>query len=152
MASGKPTPHFHPITWLSVVAPLVAGQLEGAEEQHRLLLQARPGSLDDATVDRVVRVFSEELEFLDLYDEQFARWRKGPLTPTQRREVERLAAQVARNREVADSTLVLAEELKGSTINAILGMSDLELGLEFLGGGFPSRPPSTGTRKPPRRA
>jgi hypothetical protein len=137
----KPTPRFHPIARLPVIATLVDGQLEGAEEQYQLLLQARPGSLDDATVARVVRVFTEEMEFLDIYDEQLARWRRGTLTPAQRREVERLRGQVARNQKVASAILELAEELKAVTIDAILAKDDLEVGLEHLAGLILPPPP-----------
>jgi signal transduction histidine kinase len=145
-------PIWHPITALPVIATLVDGQLEGAEEQYQTLQEARwrPGALDDATVERVLRVFSEEMEFLDIYDEQLDRWRKGPLTPVQQKEVERLGAQVARNREVASSILDLAEELNATTINALMAKSDLELGLEALLGGFPSAPLGRRARKKPR--
>ncbi len=142
-----PAPHQRtPIASLPLIARVIDGQLEAAEEEHRLLLQARPGSLDNATVERVVRVFSEEQEFLAVYQEQLARWRRGPLTPAQRGEVDRLAAQVVRNVEVAASVLALAEDLKVVTIDALLAKSDLELGLELLTGDtsplFPrDRPP-----------
>jgi hypothetical protein len=106
------TPPFHPISYLTVVAGGIDGQLEGAEQHYQLLLQATPGSLDDAIVIRVVRVFTEEMELLDHYDGQLACWRKGALTPAQRREVERLGGQVARNREVASAILELGENLK----------------------------------------
>jgi hypothetical protein len=57
-----PTPRWQPIASLPLIARVIDGQLETAEEQHRLLLQAQPGSLDDATVERVVRVFTEEVD------------------------------------------------------------------------------------------
>jgi len=144
-------PIWHPITALPTIARLIDGQLEAAEDQVRLLRQAGPGSLDDATVERVVRVFTEEMEFLDLYDEQLARWQREPLSPAQRTEIERLASQVARNREVASSILELAEELRAITINAILAKSDLELGLEVLMGGWPGAPPGRTSPMRPRR-
>jgi hypothetical protein len=77
-------------------------------------------------------VFTEEAEFLVIYQEQLDRWRAEPLTIGQRREVDRLGRQVARNRDVAAAILALAEELKATTIDAILAKSDLELGLELL--------------------
>jgi hypothetical protein len=144
-APHKPTPRWHPIASMPLIAHVIDGQLEGAEEQHRLLLQAKPGSLDDATVERVVQVFTEEAELLVIYQEQLDRWRAEPLTIAQRREVDRLGRQVARNRDVAAAILALAEELKATTIDAILAKSDLELGLELLTGRstlFPrGRPP-----------
>ena len=128
----KRTPRWHPIGSLPVNARVIDGQLKAAEEQRRLLLQARPGSLDEATIGRVARVFSEQIELLEVNQEQLDRWHTGPLTAAQRGEVERLSRQVARNREVAVAILALAEELKTTTIEAILAKSDLELGLEFL--------------------
>jgi hypothetical protein len=98
-------------------------------------------------VERVVRVFTEEVDLLAVYDEQLGRWRSGPMTGAQRREVERLSGQLARNRDVDAAILTLAENLKATTIDAILAKSDLELGLE-LGlevfqrtlAAFPTRP------------
>jgi len=134
MPAPHPTPRWHPIAALPVIASLIDGQLTGAEEQHRLLLQARPGSLDDATVERVVRVFTEEVAFLDIYEQLLDRWRTGPLTASQLPEVQRLGGQVARNREVATAILAFAEGLTTMTIEAILQKGALELGLEFLAG------------------
>jgi len=107
---------------------------------------ARPGSLDNATVERVVRVFTEEAELLAVYGEQLDRWRSGSLTDAQRQEVERLRGQLAHNRDVAAAILSLADQLKKTTIDAILAKSDLELGLEVLTDRSPLFP-----RDPPRR-
>jgi hypothetical protein len=128
----KPTPRWQPIASLPLIARVIDGQLEAAEEQHRLLRQARPGSLDNATVERVVRVFTEEVELLAVHGEQLDRWRSGSLTVAQRLEVERLSGQLARNRDVDAAVLSLAEQLKAITIDAMLAKSDLELGLEVL--------------------
>src|SRR2546425_8530110 len=108
-APHKPTPRWHPIASMPLIAHVIDGQLEAAEEQHRLLLQARPGSLDDATVERVVRVYTEEVELLAIYDEQLDQWRSGALTAAQRLEVERLSGQLAHNRDVDAAILTLAE-------------------------------------------
>jgi hypothetical protein len=131
-APFKPTPRWHPIASLPLIARVIDGQLKAAEEQRRLLLQARPGSLDEATIGRVARVFTEEIELLEVNQEQLDRWHTGALTAAQRGEVERLSRQVVRNREVAVAILALAEELKTTIIEAILARSDLELGLEEM--------------------
>jgi hypothetical protein len=60
-----------------------------------------------------------------------------------------LAAQVARNVEVAASILALAEELKAIAIDAIFAKSDLELGLELLTGRPPLSPRHRPRRPPP---
>src|SRR2546422_8186326 len=95
-----PTPRWQPIASLPLIARVIDGQLEAAEEQHRLLLQARPGSLDDATVERVIRVYTEEVDLLAVYDEQLGRWRSGPLAGAQRRGIERLSRQVGPKRGI----------------------------------------------------
>ena len=142
----KPTPRWQPIASLLLIARVIDGQLEAAEEQHRLLRLARPGSLDNATVERVVRVYTEEVELLAVYGEQLGRWRSGPLTVDQRLEVERLRGQLAHNRDADGAILTLAENLKATTIDAILAKSDLELGLEVFTDRSPLFP-----RDPPRR-
>ena len=143
----KPTPRWQPIASLPLIANVIDGQLETAAKQNRLLLQARPGSLDDATVDCVVRVYTEEVDLLAVYHKQLDRWRSGSLTGAQRQEVEPLSGQLACNREVDAAILTLAETLKATTIDAILAKSDLELGLDVLTGQSPLFP-RDGPRRP----
>src|SRR6266446_3716241 len=104
-----PTPRWQPIAALPLIARVIDDQLEVAKAQYRFLRLAGPGSLDNATVERVVRVYTEEVELLAVYDEQLGRWRSGPMTGAQRREVERLSGQLARNRDVDAAILTLAE-------------------------------------------
>lgn len=61
MARG-PQPTWHPITALPLIASIIEGTKEGAEENYASLLQARerPYSLEDQTVARVTRVFGEQ--------------------------------------------------------------------------------------------
>jgi hypothetical protein len=66
----------------------------------------------------------------------------------QQAEVDRLILQQRCMREVVKDILSLAEELKGTTIEAVLAKSDFDLGLEAVFGGriLDQRPPP-----PPRR-
>src|SRR5438128_12022078 len=96
----QPTPAWQPIAALPIVAHVIDGQLEAAEEQHRLLRLARPGSLDAAIVERIVRVYTEEIQLLAIYAEQLDHWHSGSLAVAQRREVERLREQLAHTRDV----------------------------------------------------
>jgi hypothetical protein len=129
--------------------PLLVARMGWSEQSHNMLNVYTHGAMldrssldDDATVERVVQVFTEEVELLAVYDEQLGRWRSGPMTVAQRREVERLSGQLARNRDVDVAILTLAENLT-ATIDAILAKSDLELGLEVLADRslFPLAPP-----------
>jgi hypothetical protein len=107
----SPAPRVQPITSLVLLAAVIDGQLRFAKKQCRRLLQARQGALDDGVAAGVVRIVSEEMEILDVYEAQLSQWREGGLTPCQHHEVERLGGQVARTREVARTILVLAAQL-----------------------------------------
>ncbi|MBA3439319.1 MAG: hypothetical protein H0T92_05560 [Pyrinomonadaceae bacterium] len=130
--SQEQTPHWQPVSFLPQIAEMIDGMLESAAENHRLLQQARPGSLDDATVERVVRVYTTQRDDLRLYIDQLSRWEKEPLDEKQSREVARLQQQLDRLRRVLSDVLVLAEKLKELTIERLLSRSDAEIGLDFL--------------------
>ncbi len=127
-------PQWQPITQLSLIARHIDGMVESANEQYGTLSEARPKPyvLDDYTVQRVIDVFTTQQNDLWLFDEQLRRWKAGQLTRVQRQEVERLVGQMAKLRQVIDSILKLAEELKEGTIEKQLAKSDEQLGLEFL--------------------
>ncbi len=133
MAQG-PTPQWQPIGKLPVIAYAIDGMLESAEEQYPTLEEAwpTPHVLDDYTVGRVVKVYTEQRDDLWLYEEQLRRWSAQALTAAQRREVERLTGQLGRLRAVIDKTLALADELGRGTIEKMLAKDDMEVGLEFL--------------------
>ncbi len=129
-----PTPRWQPIDQLPTLADAIDGMAESAEEQYPLLEEARPrpSMLDDATVGRVIDVYTAQRDDLWMYEEQLRRWRAGTLTAAQRGDVERLAGQLGRLRAVIDKILALMDELKGGTIEKMMAKSDLEVGLEML--------------------
>jgi hypothetical protein len=140
MPSSEPV-NWQPIRQLPLVASMIDGALSDTSEHLRTLSKARatPHVLDDATIDRVERVHGEQLEFVDLYAEQIRRWwAEGP-SAAQTRELHRLEEQNRRLREVTMDVLALARELREGTIDRIMAMSDLELGLRALLGMPPSR-------------
>ena len=132
MAQHAPT--WQPIAQLPLIASVIDGMLEAAEEQYQTLLQARsqPHVLDDATVGRVVAVYRTQRDDLWLFEEQGRRWAAEALTPAQRRDVNHLAEQVGQLRQVLDTILSLADELRRGTIEQVLTKSDVELALDVL--------------------
>jgi len=69
MAQGptlRPTPRWQPIDQLPTIDYAIDGMLELAEEQYPLLEEARPRPhmLDDATVSRVVAVYTTQRDDL----------------------------------------------------------------------------------------
>ena len=130
------TPNWQPISALPMVAFIIDGMLHDTQEQYKTLLEARnkPHVLDDGTVDRVHSVFTTQLEYVALYDEQLSRWKNGRLSSDQRQEVERLTRQTEQLRKLCGQILSLAAELKAGTIDRIMEKSDIELALDVLTG------------------
>jgi len=108
--------------------------LDETEKQYANLesCRSKPHVLDDYAVDRVIKVYTDQAGDLRLYEEQLCRWKKLELDRVQRREVERLAAQVPTIRDRIKAILALAEELKKGTIETVLSKSDFDLGLEII--------------------
>jgi hypothetical protein len=112
--STSATPQWQPITQLPLIAKRIDDQLESMTDVYHTLqeLQAQAGALDDATVNRVARAYTEHAETMWKDDEQLQRWAAQMLTDGQRREVERLAGQVKAWRETLKAAVALANALK----------------------------------------
>ena len=132
--ANTPAPHWQPLTALPLIASLIDGELADGQEHHAALLAVRdrPHVLDDATVERSIKLHTEQRDFLGVFAEQLERWRHEQPTDTQRRELDRLEGQLERLRTVLNDILQLAEELKQGTIERVLAKSDLELGIEAM--------------------
>ncbi len=132
-------PHKDPVNWqpiseMPLIASMIDGALEDTREHMETLTEARtrPHVLDDATIDRTERVHAEQMEFVDIYAQQISRWRTQRPSAGQTRELDRIEAQTEKLRTVTANVLALAKELRKSTIERVLGMSDIELGLHAL--------------------
>jgi hypothetical protein len=132
--ADDPAPHWQPLTALPLIASLIDGELADAQEHHATLLTVRdrPHVLDDATVERSIKLHTEQRDFLGVFAEQLARWRNEQPSFAQSRELDRLEEQIERLRVVLSAILALAEELQQGTIERVLAKSDLELGIEAL--------------------
>ena len=132
--ADDPTPHGPPLAALPLIASLIDGELaDGQEHQATLLaVRDRPYVLDDATVERSLKLHAEPRDFLGVFAGPLACWRNERPTVAQRCELDRLEGQLERLRKVLNAILELAEELKQGTIERVLAPSDWELGLEAL--------------------
>ena len=140
-------PHKDPVNWQPIrEMPLIARMIDDALNdtcEHMKTLaeaQTRPHVLDDATLNQVEQVHNEQLQFVDIYAQQISRWRTEKPPADQTRELDRMEAQNQQLRAVTADVLALASELRKGTIERIMGMSDVELGLQaLLGNRLPSR-------------
>lgn len=140
-------PHSDPVNWQPISKmPLIASMIDGALDETRAHIKSltearkRPHVLDDATVDRIDKVHAEQLEFVDIYAQQIGRWRTERPSADQTRELDRMEEQNRHLRAVTADVLALARELRKGAIERVLGMSDIELGLQALLGSRPATP------------
>lgn len=115
----KPEPNWQPISNLPLIASMIDGQLETAQEQYDSLSKARtkPHVLDDKTMTHVIRTYTEQLEFAPVYERQLEKWQQETgLSLMQRGELQRLQKQVSKWNQVVTDILDLANELKEGTI------------------------------------
>jgi hypothetical protein len=147
MPRPQETPNWQPISMLPQIAWMIDGMTESAEEQLDNLHAAedQPHVLDLPTVDRVIRVYTEQQGDLWLYREQLERWRGLKLTDAQRAEVMRLQQRLATLGAHIETLLALAARLRPHTIERVLAKSDVELALDVLSGKIrpPRRPKKT---------
>ncbi len=129
-------PHSDPVNWqqisqMPLIASMITASLNDTRERLGTLTKAkdRPHVLDDATIDRVEQVHTEQMQYIDIYTRQIARWRTAKPSAVQAKELDRMEKQNQQLRDVTTDVLALAGELRKGTIDRILGMSDLELGL-----------------------
>ena len=132
--ADDPAPHWQPLAALPLIASLIDGELADGQEHQATLLSVRdrPYVLDDATVERSLKLHTEQRDFLGVFAEPLALWRHERPTDAQRRELDRLDGQLERLRAVLSAILALAEEYQQGTIERVLAQSDLELGMEAL--------------------
>jgi len=135
--------NWQPIGQMPLVASMIDSALNDTADHIQTLTEARarPHVLDDATIDRIERVHGEQLEFVDIFAEQLRRWRDEGPSAAQRQELDRLEEQNRRLRQVTKEALALAAELRKGTIDRIMAVSDLELGLQTLVGTLSPRRP-----------
>ena len=68
-----------------------------------------------------------------IYARQISRWRTARPSADQMRELNRMDGQNQQLRTVTEAVLALADELRGKgSIDRIMGMSDIELGLQAI--------------------
>lgn len=126
--------HWQPISRLPLIAQMIEQGLSDALTQYQNLQEAqnRPHVLDDYTVGRVIQVFGEEQQFLEIYSEQLTRWKQENLNATQREQIIKLEGLLEQLSTTVASILALTDELKQKTIEKVLDKPDLEIGLDVL--------------------
>ena len=69
--------NWQPISQMPLIASMIDGSLNDTREHLGTLSKAkdRPHVLDDATIDRVEQVHTEQMDYVEIYTQQISRWR-----------------------------------------------------------------------------
>jgi hypothetical protein len=124
-------PDWHPVT---AVTTMLTGQLAANRGQLELLERARrePWLLDDATVDRIKKVFGVQRDDMWLWEENDRRWQALDLDTATRTKAGEYMSLTAQFATTSTEVLALAGELASGTINKVMVKSDLELDIEAI--------------------
>jgi hypothetical protein len=128
-------PNWQPISRLPQLTAIVEQGVTVAEEHLMSLREGieQPYRLDDATVERSIRAFTDtRSDLIELFGPQGERWAAHDLGATRRKDVDRYRELVARDLELVDEILSTGEQLKAFTIEALMLKSDLEIGIEAV--------------------
>ncbi|MCA9933344.1 MAG: hypothetical protein KC415_05440 [Anaerolineales bacterium] len=125
-----------PLSFLPALTEVIIGSLAQTKEQHESFAAARhkPHVLDDALVDRAIRLYEEQLTSIPLHERQLTWWLADEITDAQRYQVQDLQTKLPQLRAKTEALLALLAELKQGTIDRIMEMSDEELALKVLRG------------------
>src|SRR5271167_1545920 len=74
--------NWQPIGQMPLIASMIDTSLNDTREHLSTLTKAkdRPHVLDDATIDRVEQVHTEQMNYVEIYTQQISRWRKETMT------------------------------------------------------------------------
>lgn len=128
-------PNWQPISMLGFLTDHMADGLAAVTEQKSTLEQglSQPYRLDDATVARVKKVFTQTAADNELFTEQGRRWAAhSGLTAEQRRGVQRYQELVEQITSETSAVLAIAEKLAAVTIETLMAKSDVEVGIEAM--------------------
>jgi signal transduction histidine kinase len=131
-------PIVHGIEMLPTFTTIIDGMADSAQEIYASLQEAKsePTRLDDATIARVLTMYTEQITFYPLHRDQLTHWLATSPTASQRREIERLLVVLDGLETTVQRLLSLARKLSQFTIEKVIAMPAEQLGLLHLIGGM----------------
>jgi hypothetical protein len=106
---AEPQPIWHPLEDLPLIAAAIRQTLDDAREQYDTLLPCH--ALDDRLIRRLLALYGQDKQDLQLHREQLARWKRGKLTAPLRKAIDALAGDLAQAAAMIDAVLALTREL-----------------------------------------
>ena len=136
MTTAQAKPQLQPTSMIPVFHETSFGMLDAAKEQLASLKKAegRAHVLNDEIIERVLKTFTEQTDYIPTFLEQCQQWRKEALNERQLQWVSDIEHNVKMLAKINPDILALAKSYEDKTINSILGMDEDELIKNILTG------------------
>lgn len=128
--------NFQPITKALAILEITRGMLDSSRDQLETMQQVkdRPHILDDAIINRSLKLYTAQNEDSDMFLQQCAIWRKQELNEVQSYQIQEIEKCTKSLIDTNNQILFIINACKDSTIDKILEKSDMELALDMLTG------------------
>ena len=125
---------FYSLYMLQTYLVMSQKQLLASEGQLQNLkkVEQRPHLLDDALMDRAIKIHTEQNPMLWVSIEQCRKWREQSPNQEQLVDIDQVEGNFKKLIDVNEQIIALAQEIKKGTIDSIMRKSDVEIGLEFI--------------------
>lgn len=127
-------PQYHSIENLPLISYTIKGSFKQVKELTNVLKQAekQPEVLTDTIINRAIKQYQEGLEFTPIFREQLIRWQGLKLSDSQATQIAELQKEVELMQVLYTDGLAMSKKMAESTIDKIMGMTDIELALKVL--------------------
>lgn len=114
-------PSLLPLSAINAISNMIDGMLKEVQDQHQNLqeVQRDARSFDREMLRQVILLYSEELDFLQIYRQHFSQWRLEQPSLGQWQEISRLEQQVDCIEPLLHSILKIAHEINRNSISSI---------------------------------
>lgn len=128
--------NFQPITKALAILEITRGMLDSSRDQLETMQQVkdRPHILDDAIINRSLKLYTAQNEDSDMFLQQCAIWRKQELNEVQSYQIQEIEKCTKSLIDINNQILFIVRACKDFTIDKILEKSDMELALDMLTG------------------
>lgn len=125
-----------PLSAIDSISSLIDGMLIEVQDQHQNLqeVQRDARSIDNEMLQQVILLYSEELDFLQIYRHHFSQWELEQPSLGQQQEISRLEQQVDYIEPLLHSILKITNEINSRSIGNILDKDNHEQ--DRTGNGF----------------
>jgi hypothetical protein len=108
--------------------------LESSNKQLKNMEKAKGKAyvLDSPTIERVIKVYTEQSTFIPYFVEQCDRWQNEKLTAEEFNFVQEIKNKITQLGSINQQILFLAEHYKNHTIDKVLAMDLAELALAVM--------------------